>query len=205
MTATTQDVTENTVLADGNPGLEPLSDSQPGLRVYLAHKRAALLARQAAAEANPPTEPGVLRASAEAVGRSGVRRIRIRDFQILSDSPEDFAGYELGPSSPELQLGVLSSCLTHTVEIHAASLQVPLDALRVEVVANVEPRRGKPGFEDAPIEPHNLTFTIHVESPASDAQIQELYDTVVRLCPILNLLRNPQVIAGSIVRDAAGA
>ena len=41
--------------------------------------------------------PTVLSASVKAEGRSGVRRIRIRDFQIISDSGPDFAGYNSGP------------------------------------------------------------------------------------------------------------
>lgn len=73
------------------------------LNEYLAQKRQALQARQEAVKAGSTGGPHTLRASARAEGRSGVRRIRIRDFQILSDSGPDFAGYDLGPSSSELQ------------------------------------------------------------------------------------------------------
>jgi hypothetical protein len=95
------------------------------LREYLGQKRAALLARREAAKTNGQG-PNTLQAKVTAEGRSGVRRIRIRDFQILSDSPPDFAGYNFGPGSPELQLGVLGSCLTHIFLIQAADRQVPL-------------------------------------------------------------------------------
>ncbi|WP_225510610.1 OsmC family protein [Rhizobium leguminosarum] len=88
-----------------------------------------------------------LKASATAEGRSGVRRIRIRDFQVVSDSPPDFAGYNLGPSSPELLLGALSSCLTHTYLIHAADQDVPLEDLQAEVSATIDPRGGSEGNE----------------------------------------------------------
>ena len=70
------------------------------LREYLSQKRAALLQRREAAKANG-TRPHILQAKVTAEGRSGVRRIRIRDFQIISDSGPDFAGYNLGPGSPE--------------------------------------------------------------------------------------------------------
>ena len=99
------------------------------LREYLSQKRAALLACREAAKANGQGSHK-LQAKVTAEGRSGVRRIRIRDFQILSDSPPDFAGYNLGPGSPELQLGVLGSCLTHIFLIQAADRQVPLDYAR---------------------------------------------------------------------------
>jgi hypothetical protein len=89
------------------------------LREYLQQKRDAILARRAKAADQPPS-PHTLSARVKAEGRSGVRRIRIRDFQIISDSGPDFAGYDLGPSSPELQLGILGSCLTHIFLIQAA-------------------------------------------------------------------------------------
>ena len=71
------------------------------LREYLVQKREALLARRARARA-AGAAPHTLTARVRAEGRSGVRRIRIRDFQTLSDSPPDFAGYNFGPGSPEL-------------------------------------------------------------------------------------------------------
>jgi hypothetical protein len=82
------------------------------LREYLIQKRDALLARRAKAKTER-AGPHQIAANVKAEGRSGVRRIRIRDHQILSDSPSGFAGYDFGPASPELQLGVLGSCLTH--------------------------------------------------------------------------------------------
>lgn len=167
------------------------------LNEFLEEKRQAILQRQQVA----PTGPNVLRASSRAEGRSGVRRIRIRDFQIISDSGPDFAGYNLGPSSPELQLGVLSSCITHIFLIQAAQRNVPLDALEVETQGEIDPRAGKPGFEDVPVYPHNISYTVHLSSPASDEELAALHQAVERACPILNLLINPQHINGSVVRN----
>ena len=110
------------------------------LNEYLSEKREAIIRRTAASESAQPT---VLRASISAEGRSGVRRIRIREHQVISDSPADFAGYDLGRSSPELQLGVLGSCVTHVFLIQAAKLGVPLDALAVEVQGQLDGRAGR--------------------------------------------------------------
>lgn len=168
------------------------------LNEFLAEKREAIIQRQQVA----PGGPNMLRASTRAEGRSGVRRIRIRDFQIISDSGPDFAGYNLGPSSPELQLGVLSSCITHVFLIHAAQRNVPLDSLEVEIQAEMDGQAGKPGFEHVPVYPHNIAYTVHLSSPASDEEIAALHEAVERSCPILNLLINPQQINGSIVRES---
>lgn len=168
-----------------------------GLRGYLEEKREAILRRRDPAvqrEAGPVT----LAANVTAEGRSGVRRIRIREFQILADTGPDFAGYNLGPGSPELQVGVLGSCLTHIFLIQAADLEIPLDSLSVDVQATQDFRSGQPGFEDVPRFPHNITYIVHVESPASPEDIARLHRAVEETCPILNLLVNPQAISGSV-------
>jgi uncharacterized OsmC-like protein len=173
-----------------------------GLQDYLVQKRQALLQRRAAQPSNGALTPHTLSARVRAEGRSGIRRIRIRDFQLLSDSGPDFAGYNLGPTSPELQLGVLGSCLTHIFLIQAADRQLPLDSLEVEVTAQQDPRARQPGFEHVPVYPHQIAYTVHIDSPASDQELAELHAAVERVCPIFNLLRDPQQIDGRLVRAA---
>ncbi|MER7499046.1 OsmC family protein [Nonomuraea pusilla] len=170
------------------------------LREYLAHKRAALLARREA----PAPGPVPLHAHVTAEGRSGVRRIRIRDFQVISDSGPDFAGYDLGPGSPELQAGVLGSCVTHIFLIKAAELEVPIDALEVDVRAEYDPRAQQPGTADVPVHPYGFRYEVLLDSPASDEELARLHAEVERVCPILNLLRDPQEVSGTIVRAGAG-
>jgi len=164
-----------------------------GLREYLVQKRTAWQALQDRA-ASPDYVPVALSAKVRAEGRSGVRRIRVRDFQLITDSPPDFAGYDLGPSSPELVLGALGSCLTHTWLIQAAAHDIPLDALSVEVTGTIDARAGKPGYDDVPVYPHNIAYTVRVETPAHRDRIAVLEAAVERACPILNLLRAPQSI-----------
>ncbi|EJL93795.1 putative redox protein, regulator of disulfide bond formation [Herbaspirillum sp. CF444] len=174
------------------------------LNHYLSEKRSAVLAREALINAGD-AGPVALAAKVSAEGRSGVRRIRIRDHQVISDSPPDFAGYNLGPSSPELQLGVLGSCVTHIFLIHAAHQQVPVESLEVEVTGKIDPRGGKPGYEDIPIYPHDIAYTVHLVSPASKESVQALFATVEKTCPILNLLKNPQTIRAEIRHTASVA
>ncbi len=167
------------------------------LNDYLAQKRAAALAKLKAAPANP--EPVRFKAEVRALGRSGVREIRIRDFQIVSDSPPDFAGYNLGPGSVELQLGVLGSCLTHITLIHAALRGVKLDSVSTEVTAEQHPQALLPGEADIPVVPTNIHYRLHIASPESPETIAALHEAVEKACPILNLLANPQSIQGEVV------
>jgi len=174
------------------------------LNEYLAQKRAALLARRAKVAAGQ-TEPHVLKAQVTAEGRSGIRHIRIREHHVISDSPYDFAGYNLGAGSPELQLGVLGSCLTHIFLIQAADKEVPLDALEVEVTGQFDPRAGTPGNEHIPVYPHNIAYTVHIKSSASPETLADLHQTVERVCPIFNLLLHPQTIQGNLVHTPTEA
>ncbi|AZY53153.1 OsmC family protein [Bordetella avium] len=166
------------------------------LNEYLKQKREAVLIRHAR---DPLTiEPARLKAHVSAEGRSGVRRIRIRDHQVLSDSPADYAGYDLGPSSPELLLGCLGSCLTHIFLIKAAEAQLPLDALDVDIEGDLDPRGGKPGYETLPFYPHNIRYTAHLVSPASEAEVKVVHEAVQAWCPILNLLKQGQPVHATL-------
>jgi uncharacterized OsmC-like protein len=171
---------------------------------YLAQKRQALIARRERI-AEGKLAPAALKARVTAEGRSGVRRIRIRDFQVVTDSPPDFAGYDLGPSSPEMQLGVLGSCLNHSYLIQAAALQVPIESIEVDVEGFIDPRAGSPGFESTPVNPQGIAYTVTIRGPATAAQIEELRRNVERFCPILNLLKNPQTIEGRVALNPATA
>lgn len=179
------------------------------LNEYLAQKRQAVISRRAKVKSGE-LDAVTLKASASAEGRSGIRRIRIRDFQIVSDSPPSFAGYDLGPSSPELLVGALSSCLTHTWLIHAADLGVPLESVDAEVSATIDPRGGSEGHDDIPVYPHDFTYTVTLVSPASADEIAKVAAAVERLCPILNLLKRGTDVRGKIDhrqpdQDAASA
>ena len=174
------------------------------LREYLAQKREALLARRERILAGK-LGPQPLKAKVTAEGRSGVRRIRVRDFQVITDSPPDFAGYDLGPSSPELLLGVLGSCLNHSYLIQAAALQVPIESIEVEVQGFIDPRAGTHGHEDTPVHPQGIVYVVSIEGSATDAQLDELQRNVEKFCPILNLLKKPQTIEGRVERRATTA
>jgi uncharacterized OsmC-like protein len=95
-------------------------------------------------------------------------------------------------------LGVLGTCVTHIFLIQAAERQVPLESLEVEVTGIIDPRGGKPGHEKTPIWPHEIGYTVHIDSPASREEIDALFEAVERNCPILNLLRNPQAIRAEV-------
>ena len=173
--------------------MSPLTD-------YLHEKSAALKVRKAIIEAEEPAAKQ-LSAHVTAEGRSGIRRLRIRDFQLVTDAPPDLAGYNLGPSAPELLLGSLGSCLVHTLMIQAAWLDIPLDSADAVVTGNFDARTGHPAFPDFPSVIANVAYLLRVASPAPDEQLSKLHELVGRFCPLLNLLRGGQPVPGALERN----
>jgi uncharacterized OsmC-like protein len=170
------------------------------LTAYLPEKAAALKVRKATIEADKPATKQ-LSAQVTAEGRSGIRRVRIRDFQVVTDAPPDLAGYNLGPSAPELLLGSLGSCLVHTLMIQAAWLDIPLDSADAVVTRNFDARTGHPAFPDFPSVLANVAYVLRVASPATDGQLSKLHELVGRFCPILNPLRGGQHVPGALERS----
>lgn len=167
------------------------------LNEYLHQKRLAMEDRDAK-HARGELQPMTLNAKVTAEGRSGIRHIRIRDHHIINDSPYDFCGYDLGPSSPETMMGVLGACVVHICEMQASVMRVPLDSLEVEVNGTYDPRAGKPGFENIPVHPTNINYVVNVSSPAPRDTIDKLFEAVERTCPILSLVKHPQQVTATI-------
>ena len=175
------------------------ADLPPGLRDFLVEKRAAILRRDKRAATNPP-KPDALRAVATVEPATGIRTTRTGEgnFQIVHDSRKEFGGYGLAPTVEEHQVGVLGTCLTHIFEIQAATKQVVLDSLEVRVAGKLTPRIGSGATQ--PPRYQDLKYTVHIESPATAAEIDGLRQAVEATCPVYNLLKDGQAVRGSVVR-----
>ena len=93
---------------------------------------------------------------------------------------------------------MLGSCITHITLIQAAERQLRIDSIEVEVTGEQHPLAQQPGFENVPIYPHNIRNTLDIVSPESPDAIRALHEAVEAVCPIFNLLKNPQTIVGEL-------
>lgn len=175
------------------------ADLPPGLRDFLVEKRGAILRRDKRAATNPP-KPYALRAVSTVEPATGIRTTRTGEgnFQIVHDSRKEIGGYGLAPTVEEHQVGVLGTCLTHIFEIQAATKQVVLDSLEVRVEGKLTPRIGSGATQ--PPRYQDLKYTVHIESPATAAEIDGLRQAVEATCPVYNLLKDGQAVKGSVVR-----
>lgn len=163
--------------------------NERGLPHYLDQKAASM---RAAAVARPTSDDWheTVEATCTADDASGVRKLRIRDWQIIGDSGPSFGGWNLGPSSPELLCGVISTCLTHTYLIGAAWLGIPVEQVQVRVTA----QNNDAPFVDVPTDdpqvPYAITAHVTLKAPrASDNQQATLHAYAKERCPLSQLIR----------------
>ena len=165
-----------------------------GLRAYLQQKAEAMRAAARRRPAGPDWRERV-EAVCVADDLTGVRKLRIRDWQFLGDSGQDFGGWGLGPSSPELLCGVLATCLTHTYLIGAARLDIPLDRVQVRVSADNNDAAFLDIATDDPPLPFGITAHVTVDAPAiQPEQLATLHAYAAERCPLTRLIRTPNPV-----------
>jgi len=164
------------------------------LAPYLQRKADVLAQRREQFTANPAMALVQLKATSHVAGNTGVRPVKMGEYIIISDSAPGLAGHSLGPSSPEMLLGALASCLIHTYLLQASLLGIPLDQVEVTIegALNMAPVVGLPQHE--PIKLEGLSYTPVVTSAASPATIEQLHAAVEQSCAVLNTLRSPMEV-----------
>ena len=165
-----------------------------GLRDYLRQKASAMRAA-AAAKPRPEQWRETVSATCVADDATGVRKLRMRDWEVIGDSGPDFGGWGLGPSSPELLCGVISTCLTHTYLIAAATLDIPLDRVEVTVSSSNNDAHFLGIATDDPAVPFDLTARVALEAlDASAEQVATLHTYATERCPLSKLVREPNTV-----------
>lgn len=172
------------------------------LRAYLAAKADAIEAASA-----QPGRPIAINAKVTAESRSGVRRLRIGNFQALSDSDRSYAGYNLGAGSWDSLVGTLASAVADEYLVQAAAAGIALDSL--DVVFTSRPEDPAVAKTRAVRYPRNLGYVAYIDSPATDGQLEELQRAVEQASSALHLVTEAQpldhaqveLVASPRVRD----
>lgn len=112
---------------------------------------------------------------------------------------EKYGGTGAHPNPGTYGRAALASCLAIGYAMWAARLEVPLDALTVEVQADYDVR-GELGAADE-VRPGYLgiRYIVTVESPAPEAKVLELLDTCDRTSSWLDNIANPVPVSREVV------
>lgn len=124
-------------------------------------------------------------------------------------SREALGGQDSGPNPVEYVLVALGSCQEITYRLYARSLGIPLNGVSVKLRGLLDLRGFfavdetiRPGFQ-------RIEAVVTFDSPAPEADLQRLKETVDRHCPVLDILRNPVPVeltstaSGNAERQAA--
>ncbi len=166
------------------------TDAGNSLRDFQSRHRSALFLLKGRPELEQPLQ---LTGQVTAESRTGVRRLRIRNFQILSDGSRETGEFELGAGSWPSVVGALGSAVAGDFLSLAAIRGIDLDEL--EVVFTSRPGRAPSQEGDRQITyPRNLAYTAYIVSSAPDEALEKLRLEVEQASPVLRLVTESQEI-----------
>lgn len=146
---------------------QQLEQNAPSLRNHLKERKVALQAWNAL-NANE-LQTVTLTANVTAKNRAGVRELRVREFHYVGDCGYAHGGQDSGVDTPTTAQAVFASDLADSYLNQAALLGIDIDSLTIEI-------HGQP--DKTPTNrvwyPRNFLYTIYIDSPASDAELEKL-------------------------------
>ena len=129
-------------------------------------------------------------------------RTTARSFVIETDEPAPLGGTDQAVDPMELVLAAVGTCLTIGWVTAAARGGIEYRDLRIEVDGNYDLRgyldldEGvRPGFSD-------ITYTVHVDSDADPAVLEEIKAAAERSSPMFDNVLNATPVAGRVVAAA---
>jgi len=118
------------------------------------------------------------------------RRVKIREFSLDIDEPQNLGGTNKGPNPVEVALAALATCQEISYHLHAAALGIPLKEVTVTLEGTLDLRgffavddEARPGFTE-------IRGTVKFDSTASRDDLIALKESVDHSCPVMDLFRN---------------
>jgi uncharacterized OsmC-like protein len=129
--------------------------------------------------------------------------VKMRDFELVLDQPENMGGTDQGPRPSEILLAALAVCHEVTYRLYADAMDIDLKAVAVSVTG-VSDAKGFFNVDEITSAGFSEIYgDIDIDSDASDADIERLRQAVNRHCPVLDDLRKPLKVELSIRRKGS--
>jgi uncharacterized OsmC-like protein len=124
--------------------------------------------------------------------------INIRNFEFLSDEPEDFGGKNAGPNPVEYVLGAFAACQEIVIKAYATVLDIDLKSVEVEAYGDLDLHGflnlsdQRPGFTA-------VRYKTIIETNETDRnKLKTLEDLSVNRCPVLDIINRPVQVEGHV-------
>jgi uncharacterized OsmC-like protein len=99
----------------------------------------------------------------------------------------------------EVLLAALAGCVTAGIATNADLFGVPIDAMSIELEADVD-ARGLLGHDKSVRNGvTDIRYTVTIQSPASEEQVRRCKETIDRKSPVRDTLANPVNITSTLV------
>lgn len=169
-----------------------LAKNAPSLRDHLKARKVALEAWNAipASELQPVT----LTANVVAKNRAGYRELRVREFHYIGDCGYGDGGQDAGVETQTTAAAVFASDLADSYINQAALAGVAIDSLTIEI-------HGQPDKVPTNRVKYNRNFlyTIYIDSPASDAELERLAQLAEENSSVVSLIKQAVTVPVNIV------
>lgn len=130
--------------------------------------------------------------------------VNVRDFSFISDEPKNLGGTDLGPNPVEYVLGAFAACQEIVIKAYATVLGIELLSVQVDVEGDVD-LHGFLNLSDARAGFTGVRYKTTIETNETDTEkLKQLEEFSVRRCPVLDIIRNPVPLEGSVSFKQAG-
>ena len=133
----------------------------PSFRDLLKRRKKAV--KQFSAIPSAALQPITIRAFATAEQRAGTRHVIIREHEYLNDSGYNNGGFDLGIGTPDHVIAAIAGDIIDSYVTQAAIKGVAIDSLAINIKQT--------GHS---LQNWGLEYTIFIDSPASDKQLEDL-------------------------------
>ena len=124
---------------------------------------------------------------------------RVRDFDpMVIDEPAAFGGADSAVSPADVVLVALGTCQEIMYVALASTMDIPLDEVKVDVNADLD-LNGLMGLDpETPPGLLEMSYDVHIKSPAPVEDLKRLVDTVEYQCPLLDTLTRRVEVTGKV-------
>lgn len=126
---------------------------------------------------------------------TAVTKVRVRDGttcevesgskRLVVDVGTQQGGNDAGPGPGILERAALGSCLAIGYASWAAHLEIPIGSIEVDVEGDMD-ARGQFGIADIPPGYKALRYSVRIESPAPEEQVQAMVEKADAHSPVLD-------------------
>jgi uncharacterized OsmC-like protein len=124
---------------------------------------------------------------------------RPRRFVLMVDEPDLLGGADTAPNPIEVLMSALCGCVTLGIATNGALFDVPIDAIELEMEADLDARGFLGHDKSVPNGVTDIRYTVTVKSPAPEDKVRRCKETIDRKSPVRNTLANPVNITSSFV------